>query len=145
MRVDNLNSDQYNLNRSYNSAAIPSTGTQSGVRPDTTQQRRPEEETTPKKLQPAEQPVQKTSRGNASLGNVSIALGNRDDSLVGLGNIGGIQSNVMKKAVSQMQKDSVLHEYQYFVGSGVVNNATGRSADSNILTNDEDGIVIRKS
>ena len=144
MRVDNLNSDQYNLNRSYNSATIPSTGTQSGVRPDTTQQRRPEE-TTPKKTQPAEQPVQKASRGNASLGNVSIALGNRDDSLVGLGNIGGIQSNVMKKAVSQMQKDSVLHEYQYFVGSGVVNNAANRSADSNIIANDEDGIVIRKS
>lgn len=68
----------------------------------------------------------------------------QDNSLAALTDIGGIQSNVMKKAVSQMKMDSVLHEYQYFVGNAIDNNRNV-AADSNILTNDEDGVVIRKN
>ncbi len=143
MRIDNLNSNQY-LNKAYN---IPSHGRSTEIGHDSIQNRQPghgsntfEQES---KLQESKQ---QSKRTNASLNNVAISLGNRDSSLVGLGNLGGVQSNIMKNAVSQMQKDSILHEYQYFVGNGA-NNLTGQtnSTDSNILTNDADGVVIRKN
>ena len=75
---------------------------------------------------------------------VIVIIGNRDESLAGLGNIGGIQSGIMRRAVSNMQKDSVLHEYQYFVGSGVVKNADNFDKGPGVITSDEDGVVIRK-
>ena len=87
--------------------------------------------------------IVRSPRRNADIKDVRISLGNRDHSLVGLSNLGGIQSSLMRKAVSDMQKDSVLHEYQYFVGSGVVNNRS-ESDSSSIIMNDEDGLVIRK-
>ncbi|WP_029322229.1 hypothetical protein [Butyrivibrio sp. AE3004] len=87
--------------------------------------------------------VVKTPRKNADIGNVKVSLGNRDDSLVGLSNLGGIQSSVMRKAVSDMQKDSILHEYQYFVGSGAINNRS-ESDSTRIVMNDEDGLVIQR-
>ncbi|MCR5657074.1 MAG: hypothetical protein K6G06_06390 [Butyrivibrio sp.] len=87
---------------------------------------------------------QKVDRKNSSLSNVTVSLGNRDESLVGLGNIGGIQTGVMRRAVSSMQKDAVLHEYQYFVGSGAVKNADNFNKGPGIITSDEDGVVIRK-
>lgn len=40
--------------------------------------------------------------------------------------------NDMMKAVSEMEKDSSLRQYNYFVG------------DNNVILNDEDGIVIMK-
>ena len=93
---------------------------------------------------PKEQEVSKESRSNASIGDVSVSLGNRDESLVGLGNLGGIQSNIMRQAVNDMQKDSVLHEYQYFVGNGAVRNTTDQLQDgSKVIVNDDDGVVIR--
>ena len=45
-----------------------------------------------------------------------------DVSLSHLTNIGDIQSGYIEKAVSSMQKDSILHEYQYFVGNSNTNN-----------------------
>ncbi|WP_408071632.1 hypothetical protein [Butyrivibrio sp. JL13D10] len=67
---------------------------------------------------------------------------NVDSSLSGLGNLGGIQSSIMEKAVMDMEKDSVLHEYQYFVGNKVISSASELSG-SRILSNDEDGVVIQ--
>ncbi|WP_044913390.1 hypothetical protein [Butyrivibrio sp. WCE2006] len=85
----------------------------------------------------------KTPRKNATVGDVKISLGNRDNSLVGLSNLGLAQSSLMRKAVSDMQKDSILHEYQYFVGNGV--DKTDTLGDSSkVILNDEDGIVIQK-
>ncbi|MDO5572905.1 MAG: hypothetical protein Q4G60_02880 [bacterium] len=52
-----------------------------------------------------------------------INLVGRDSSLAGLD---------VEKAISDMRKDSMLEQYQYFVGSG-----------SNIV-NDEDGLVFQK-
>ncbi len=86
--------------------------------------------------------VTKTPRRNSDIGDIRVSLGNRDSSLVGLSNLGGIQSSVMRKAVSDMQKDSVLHEYQYFVGSGAVNNRN-LIKSSDVVMNDEDGLVVR--
>ena len=42
----------------------------------------------------------------------------------------------MKKAISDMQKDQVLQEYQYFVGGS-------RNGGSRVMTQDEDGMVVR--
>ena len=80
--------------------------------------------------------VIRTPRRNTDISDIKVSLGNRDSSLVGLSNLGGIQSSIMRKAVSDMQKDSVLHEYQYFVGTGAVN---GR-----VVMSDDDGVVVRR-
>ena len=45
-------------------------------------------------------------------------------------------SQNMKKAISDMQKDQVLQEYQYFVGGS-------RNGGSRVMTQDEDGMVVR--
>ena len=80
--------------------------------------------------------VIRTPRRNTDISDIKVSLGNRDSSLIGLSNLGGIQSSVMRKAVSDMQKDSVLHEYQYFVGTGAVNNR--------VVMSDDDGVVVRR-
>lgn len=67
---------------------------------------------------------------------------NKDASLSGLGDLGGIQSSVIEQAVVDMQKDEVLHEYQYFVGSKVIS-GVDELKDSKVITNDEDGVVIK--
>ena len=93
-----------------------------------------------------EQAVASTQRVNSTIGDLSVTFGNKDESLVGLGNIGGIQSNVMRQAVNNMQKDSVLHEYQYFVGSGAIRNTADQvNGNSKVIVDDEDGVIIRKS
>ena len=73
---------------------------------------------------------------------VIVTIGNRDESLAGLGNIGGIQSGIMRRAVSNMQKDSVLHEYQYFVGSKVISGAE-KLQNAKVISSDEDGVVLQ--
>ncbi len=67
---------------------------------------------------------------------------NKDSSLSGLGELGGIQSSIMQKAVMDMEKDSVLHEYQYFVGSKVLTGAA-ELKDAKVISNDEDGVVLQ--
>ncbi len=52
-----------------------------------------------------------------------ISLVGRDSSLAGLD---------VEKAISDMRKDSMLEQYQYFVGSG------------SSIVNDEDGLVFQK-
>ncbi len=94
----------------------------------------------------SEKEIDKVNRANADIKDVSVSFGNRDQSLVGLGNIGGIQSNIMRQAVNDMQKDSLLHEYQYFVGNGAVSNtADALQNESKVILNDEDGVVIRNN
>jgi hypothetical protein len=44
----------------------------------------------------------------------------------------------MKQAISGMQKDHILHEYQYFVGG---KDLAGK--ESNIIAGTQDGLVIR--
>ena len=67
---------------------------------------------------------------------------NKDSSLSGLGDLGGIQSSIMQKAVMDMEKDSILHEYQYFVGSKVISGVE-QLGGSRIISNDDDGVVIQ--
>ena len=69
-------------------------------------------------------------RKNASLEDISLSL-NEPKSFEMKGRDSDLASLDMEKAVSDMQKDQALMQYQYFVG------------DTN-LVNNEDGIVIAK-
>lgn len=70
-------------------------------------------------------------RKNASLEDISLDFMKREP--FSLEEIDGDkQDSVMSKAVSQMEMDESLKQYQTFVG------------DSNVVFNDEDGIVIKK-
>ena len=69
-------------------------------------------------------------RANASLEDISLSL-NDNGSFEMKGRESDIAALDMEKAVSDMQKDQALMQYQYFVG------------DTNV-SNNEDGIVIAK-
>ncbi|MBR2529709.1 MAG: hypothetical protein IKE35_01640 [Lachnospiraceae bacterium] len=69
-------------------------------------------------------------RQNASLEDISLSL-NEPGGFEMKGRESDIESLDMQKAISDMQKDQALMQYQYFVG------------DLNIVNN-EDGIVIQK-
>lgn len=87
------------------------------------------------------------SLGNSYMNNLYQKNGasdnkNKDSSLSGLGELGGIQSSIMQKAVMDMEKDSILHEYQYFVGSKVLTGAADLK-DAKVISSDEDGVVLQ--
>ena len=69
-------------------------------------------------------------RQNASLEDISLSL-NEPKGFEMKGRESDLEALDMEKAVSDMQKDQALMQYQYFVGD-------------NHLTNSEDGIVIPK-
>ena len=78
------------------------------------------------------------ARENASIENVAISFGQYDSSSLDIYSDMGLASRDMKQAISGMQKDRILHEYQYFVGG---KDLTGKP--SNVIAGTEDGIVIK--
>ena len=66
----------------------------------------------------------------ADLENISLTF-NKADSFDYLGSESGLENLDVMKAVSDMRKDEVLQEYQYFVGSS-----------QNFAFQSEDGVVI---
>ena len=82
--------------------------------------------------------VEVPARENASIENLAISFGQYDSSSLDIYGDMGLASRDMKQAISGMQKDRILHEYQYFVGG---KDLTGKS--SNIIAGTEDGIVIK--
>ncbi len=77
-------------------------------------------------------------RENASIENIAISFGQYDISSLDLYGEKGLASEDMKSAISGMQKDKILHEYQYFVGG---KDLAGK--ERNIIAGTEDGLVIR--
>lgn len=74
------------------------------------------------------------ARQNMSLSDVSLTMNQSSGSSFEMKALSyKPDTDEMDKAVSDMQKDSALMQYTYFVG------------DSNVVTADEDGIVLRKS
>lgn len=73
-----------------------------------------------------------SSRQNASLEDVSLSLNESLSSFEMKGRDSDIETLDMDKAVSDMQKDQALMQYQYFVG------------ESNPFMSTEDGVVIAK-
>lgn len=67
----------------------------------------------------------------ADLSNISLTF-NREESFDFLGSESSLMNLDLQKAISDMRKDSILQEYQYFVGSSVT------------FMNTEDGLVFKK-
>jgi hypothetical protein len=122
----------YNIPSVNDKAQIAKAGQAPGAEVESQQQ--PQEE----KSKGLDLTVEVPARENASIENVAISFGQYDSSSIDLYNEMGLASKDMKQAISGMQKDHILHEYQYFVGG---KDLTGK--ESNIIAGTEDGIVVR--
>lgn len=71
----------------------------------------------------------------ADLENISLTF-NAGETYDYIGKDASLENLDMMNAISDMQKDKVLQQYQYFVGPQDVAN--------NVVANNEDGIVIQK-
>lgn len=89
-------------------------------------------ETVATPLNPKEEDLPLVKKANAKLEDISISF-NKQEEYDYLGQENDIQKLDVQKAVSDMQKDQVLQQYQYFVGS-----------KSNIVSQSNDGIVVAK-
>ena len=126
----------------YNAYNIPSATDNSQVRPGpaesqdnkalSEQQQKPQE-----KKNSLDLTVEVPSRENASIENVAISFGQYDGNSIDLFGDMGLASRDMKQAISGMQKDQLLHEYQYFVGKDL------SGQQSNIVAGTEDGVVVK--
>ena len=126
----------------YNAYNIPSATDNSQVRQNpaeiqdvktsSEQQQKPED-----KKNSLDLTVEVPSRENASIENVAISFGQYDGNSIDLFGDMGLASRDMKQAISGMQKDQLLHEYQYFVGKDL------SGQQSNIVAGTEDGVVVR--
>ena len=126
----------------YNAYNIPSATDNSQVRPSPAetqgnkalneQQQKPEE-----KKSSLDLTVEVPSRENASIENVAISFGQYDGNSIDLFGDMGLASRDMKQAISGMQKDQLLHQYQYFVGKDL------SGQQSNIVAGTEDGVVVK--
>lgn len=80
----------------------------------------------------AEQQVVDNRTRSADLENISLTF-NKEESYDYLGSESNLADLDMQKAISDMKRDSVLQEYQYFVGNS-----------QNLFINSADGLVIPK-
>lgn len=85
-------------------------------------------------------------RKDTPIEEMNIGFNAKDTSLIGFGGNFNIATTDMRDAISTMQKDQVLHQYQYFVGNNQAVNRTeaGANAVDNIVYSGEEGIVYRK-
>ena len=128
------------FNTGYNAYNIPSVKDNQQVNPaqnpvKESQQSQPKEQEEKKGF---DLTVEVPARENASIENVAISFGQYDSSSIDLFADMGLASRDMKQAISGMQKDQILHEYQYFVGG---KDLTGK--ESNIIAGTDDGVVIK--
>lgn len=80
----------------------------------------------------AKQQVVDNRTRSADLENISLTF-NKEESYDYLGSESNLADLDMQKAISDMKRDSVLQEYQYFVGNS-----------QNLFINSADGLVIPK-
>lgn len=129
----NFHSDMYSVynriqsNKALEEAASSRLAGQNGSLPEATTQ---QEVVTPKSMDLRLGDIR--PRANASLEDISLSLNESASTFDMKGRESDILSLDMEKAVSDMQKDQALMQYQYFVG------------DSNPFMSDEDGVVVVK-
>ena len=99
-------------------------------RQDQEQQQAALQQSTPDYSRMADFAAQDRRAKAADLENISLTF-NKTDSFDYLGSESGLENLDVMKAVSDMRKDEVLQEYQYFVGSS-----------QNFAFQSEDGVVI---
>ena len=136
MAFDRINGFMNNYN-AYNIPAANSKTEQITPPATTNKVEASKEETAKKQKAQMDLSVEVPARENASIENVAISFGNYDNTSIDLFGGNGLASDSMKRAISGMQKDQILHEYQYFVGKDL----TGKT--SNVVTDTEDGVVIK--
>ena len=125
----------------YNAYNIPSVKDNTPVVPKPQQvdeKSQPEDKKQEQKGGALDLTVSVPARENASIENVAISLGQYDSTSIDLYGDMGLASRDMKQAISGMQRDHILHEYQYFVGG---KDLTGK--ERNIIAGTNDGIVIK--
>lgn len=121
-----------NLQSYYKTSEIPVVSPEE-VKQQQTNTNKPETEIVqPSYSQPIEQPAVDNRTAMADLENISLTF-NKEDDFDYIGSESGLANLDMQKAISDMQKDQVLQQYQYFVGSA-----------QSLLEGNEDGIVIPK-
>lgn len=89
-------------------------------------------------IEPVSEEKQQQASRIANLQDISLTFNTEEDYSY-LGSDSSLEILDVQKAISDMQKDSILQEYQYFVG----NAGSLMGADGSVLSS-EDGIVIRK-
>lgn len=123
----------------YSSYNIPLAGdgqqTSSTATPQEAQVQKAQESVVPAVQTPSVAEQSGAQRKDASIADVQTSLGRKDASLQGY-SVSSLMTQDMKKAISDMQKDQVLQEYQYYVGSA-------RNNGNQVLTQDADGTVVR--
>ncbi len=123
----------------FNAYNIPSVKDNSQIIPPVEEKARPEAAPVQEeKKQDFDLTVEVPARENASIENVAISFGQYDNSSIDLFGEMGLASRDMKQAISGMQRDQILHEYQYFVGKDLA----GRD-NQNIVAGTPDGVVLR--
>lgn len=145
MAINGLNG-QYDLFQSYPTqnalSNIPTVGQdvpkvdtgaeQSVIREkDAQKQQEAQQQTVMSALSPAQESGLADRTATSNLQDISLKF-NRDEEANLVGRDSSLAGLDVEKAISDMRKDSMLEQYQYFVGSG-----------SNIVNN-EDGLVFQK-
>ncbi len=128
MGIGNIN-DYSSFLRNYNAPAIPKVSAEEVRMQD---EKRAQQELELQPIPREEAPVVAPVRNDAKLENLSVTF-NKQDSFDYIGKDSNIDNLDMRKAISDMKKDQVLQQYQYFVGSA-----------KNLFTDNADGIVIPK-
>ncbi len=132
--------DAYNIPKASDEVNIGAVGRQ----PDQKIPEKVEKEAVKEEAKAAEKPgldltvKEVPARENASIENIAISFGQYDISSMNLFEEKGLASEDMKQAISGMQRDKILHEYQYFVGSKDL-----EGKERNIIAGTEDGLVIK--
>ncbi len=125
----------------YNAYNIPAVGDKTNLGSGSVQDQgvkdQPKEETKQQE-EGIDLTVEVSDRDNASIENVAISFGLYDGISFDLFGSNGLASDNMKDAINGMQKDQLLHQYQYFVGG---KDMTGK--ESKIIAGTEDGLVIK--
>lgn len=136
MRIEQFNNPYVDYEE-RRAGEIPSVSVEEVKRQDA--KRTAEENTLPQSagvVAPYENKVQTeapdTRSRTADLENISLSF-NREESYGYIGSEKDINGLDMKRAISDMQKDSVLQEYQYFVGSAVGLAAQAPSQDGMVF------------
>ena len=145
MAINGLNG-QYDLFQSYPTqnalSNIPTVGQdvpkvdtgaeQSVIREkDAQKQQEAQQQTVMSALSPAQESGLADRTATSNLQDISLKF-NRDEEANLVGRDSSLAGLDVEKAISDMKKDSMLEQYQYFVGSG------------SSIVNDEDGLVFQK-
>ncbi len=128
MGIDKIN-DYTNLIGNYRIPSIPSVSIEEVKRQD--EQRVENSQIRPASVNDAE--TYRKPRNDAALEDISLTF-NKGDDYGYIGKDSDIYSLDVENAISDMQKDNILKQYQFFVGNTGVNT----------IVNNTDGVVIPK-